>query len=132
MWWTWLTVRAKPTALDALAAWPQRGPLEELAAGRMLAAIGTIDAWIERAARAMDAPGPELAEIALHARASIASCCRTRLDEAARAGGSHPFATGADLDRARRDLELFLLQHRLDPALATAGARALQARGESR
>ena len=54
------------------------------------------------------------------------------MDEAARACGSHPFATGGELDRARRDLELFLLQHRLDPALAAAGARALDARAEER
>jgi hypothetical protein len=31
----------------------------------------------------------------------------------------------APLDRARRDLELFLLQHRLEPALAHAGRRAI-------
>jgi hypothetical protein len=37
-----------------------------------------------------------------------------------------PFATGGTLDRARRDLELFLLQHRLDPMLARAGAAVLQ------
>ena len=46
------------------------------------------------------------------------------LDEAARACGSRPFARAAALDRARRDLELFLLQHRLDPMLARAGEAA--------
>ena len=48
------------------------------------------------------------------------------LDEAARACGSHPFATGGGLDRVRRDLELFVLQHRLDPIVARAGAAALE------
>ena len=70
----------------------------------------------------MDARRAELPAIALHARAAIADACRTLLDEAARACGSRPFARGAALDRARRDLEVFLLQHRLDPLLARAGA----------
>ncbi len=120
--------RALESALDELAARPARGPLEELAAGRMLSAIGTVDAWLEKAASAMDAAGPDLAATALHGRVAIADACRVLLDAAAQACGSHPFATGGDLDRARRDLELFLLQHRLDPALAAAGASALDAR----
>jgi hypothetical protein len=73
----------------------------------------------------MDAGSDDLAEIALHARAGIAQASHTILAEAERACGSHPFATGGRLDRARRDLELFLLQHRLDPGLAASGARAL-------
>ena len=92
----------------------------------MLTAQQTIATWLQRAARAMDAAAPELPAVALHARAAIAQASRELLDEAARACGSHPFATGGELDRARRDLELFLLQHRLDPALAAAGARALR------
>jgi hypothetical protein len=47
------------------------------------------------------------------------------LDEAARACGSQAFVRGGGLDRPRRDLELFLLQHRLDPMLARAGAAVL-------
>ena len=96
----------------------------------MLTAQQTIAAWLQRAARAMDAAAPDLPAVALHARVAIAQASRELLDEAARACGSHPFATGGELDRARRDLELFLLQHRLDPALAAAGARALDARAE--
>jgi hypothetical protein len=33
------------------------------------------------------------------------------------------------LDRARRDLELFLLQHRLEPALVRTGHQAISERG---
>ena len=69
--------------------------------------------------------------VALHGRVAIADACRTLLDEAARACGSRPFARGDALDRARRDLEVFLLQHRLDPMLARAGAAALGARPTS-
>jgi hypothetical protein len=140
--------RALDAALTELSARPDQGKLEELAAGRMLTAVHTIDVWLQHAARAMDAASPaalaaasppaspetpsELPAVALHARAAIADAARALLDEAARACGSHPFATGGDLDRARRDLELFLLQHRLDPGLTAAGARALdEHRGKS-
>jgi alkylation response protein AidB-like acyl-CoA dehydrogenase len=128
--WAGMADRALDAALDELAARPASGPLEQLAAGRMLTAQQTISTWLQRAARAMDAAESELPAVALHARVAIAQASRELLDEAARACGSHPFATGGDLDRARRDLELFLLQHRLDPALAAAGARALDARAE--
>jgi alkylation response protein AidB-like acyl-CoA dehydrogenase len=128
--WAGMADRAVDAALDELAARPDPGPLEQLAAGRMLSAQQTIDTWLQRAARTMDAAAPELPSVALHARTAIAQASRELLDEAARACGSHPFATGGDLDRARRDLELFLLQHRLDPALAAAGARALADRAE--
>ena len=121
---------ALDAALSELAGRPAVGALEELAVGQMLTAQQTITAWIERAARAMDEGLDELPEISIHGRAAIADACRTLLDEAARACGSHPFATGGRLDRARRDLELFLLQHRLDPMLARAGVDALSARAK--
>ena len=47
--------------------------------------------------------------------------------EAARATGSRPFATGTRLDRARRDFELFVLQHRLDPLTARLGRERIEA-----
>ena len=129
--WVGMADAALAAALAELRARPARGPLEELAAGRMLTAQHTITASIERGARAMDNPSPELPAIALHTRAAIATACGTLLEEAARACGSHPFATGGALDRARRDLELFLLQHRLDPSLAAVGAGVLDAPAEA-
>jgi hypothetical protein len=90
--------------------------------------LATIDAWIVVAAAAMDRGGEDLPGVALNARAAIAAACRRLLDEAARACGSQAFVHGGGLDRSRRDLELFLLQHRLDPPLARAGADALGAR----
>ena len=39
-----------------------------------------------------------------------------------------PFDTGGRLDRARRDLETFLLQHRLEPLLTRLGAQRLTQR----
>ena len=113
-------------ALDELGQRPGRGQLEALAAGRILTAQRTIDLWIERGARAMDSPDEALPDVAVQARVAIFDACRVLLDEAARACGSRPFARAGALDRARRDLEVFLLQHRLDPLLARLGEAALE------
>lgn len=127
--WAGLADAAATAALDELATRPERGDLEALAAGRIRLEAETIDLWQRRAAEAMDrGDGRELATVSIRARAAIAAAAARLLDEAARACGSHPFATGGPLDRARRDLELFVLQHRLDPAVAREGAAALERR----
>ncbi len=126
--WAGMADTAVDAALDTLAARPSVTELEGLAAGRILTARRTIDVWLEHAAEAMDTAGGELPAVALHARAATSDTCRTLLDEAARACGSGPFAKAEALDRARRDLEVFLLQHRLDPLLARAGSAALAER----
>jgi alkylation response protein AidB-like acyl-CoA dehydrogenase len=123
--WAGMADAAVGGALGELTGRHERGALENLAAGRILTSHRTISVWLDAAARAMDADSPDLPAVALHARAAIAEACRSLLDEAARACGSHPFARGGILDRARRDLEVFLLQHRLDPLLARAGDAAL-------
>jgi hypothetical protein len=125
--WAGMADRAVEAAVRDLATRPGRGHAEEHAAGRLLAAQRTVSVWLDAAARAMDEAAPDLWDVALHGRVAIADAARTILDEAARACGSHPFATGGELDRARRDLDLFLLQHRLDPGLARAGAATLDA-----
>lgn len=126
--WAGMADTAVDAALDELAQRPRRGPLEALAAGRILTAQRTIDLWIERGARAMDAADDALASIAVQARVGISDACGVLLDEAARACGSRPFARADALDRARRDLEVFLLQHRLDPLLARLGEAVLEKR----
>ena len=129
--WAGIADSAVDAALDTLAAKSGGEPddIVSLAAGRMLAAQQTMDRWIEHAARRADAdPEASLIGFAIQLRESIAASCREILDQAARVCGSHPFATAHTLDRARRDLELFLLQHRLEPALARAGRRAVQER----
>ncbi|MDW5597191.1 hypothetical protein VSS74_22785, partial [Conexibacter stalactiti] len=149
--WAGIADAAAEAALAQLRERPGRGDLEGLAAGRILAARATIDLWVAESAAAMeraaaqepadasgaaeraapqeppDASGAaaELARASALARHAIAAAARELLDEAARACGSRPFATGGRLDRARRDLELFLLQHRLDPIVARAGTAAL-------
>jgi alkylation response protein AidB-like acyl-CoA dehydrogenase len=123
--WAGMADTAVAAALTGLRERPRSGDLEALAAGRILTAQRTIDVWLTSAAAAMDDGGADLSQIALHGRVAIAESCRTLLDEAARACGSHPFATAGALDRARRDLQLFLMQHRLEPMLARAGAAVL-------
>ncbi len=123
--WAGMADTAVQAALAALAARPATGPLESVAAGRMLTAQRTISVWIDAAAAAMDRPGPDLLAVGLHARAAISDACRVMLDEAARACGSRPFVRADALDRSRRDLQVFLLQHRLDPLLARAGEAAI-------
>jgi len=127
--WAGMADLAVETALEILAAKSSgREPDEivSLAAGRMLAARYTMDRWLEYAAwQADDDSEKSLASFSTSLRAAVAESCREILDEAARACGSHPFAIASPLDRARRDLELFLLQHRLDPALARVGREAI-------
>jgi alkylation response protein AidB-like acyl-CoA dehydrogenase len=123
--WAGMADTAVRDALAELSARSSRGQLEGLAAGRILTAQRSIDLWMAAAAQAMDSASADLPAISIQARVAIAEACRTLLDEAARACGSRPFARAGALDRARRDLELFLLQHRLDPLLARAGEAAL-------
>ena len=133
--WAGIADRAADATLDTLAAKAggrEPDDLVSLAAGRILAAQGTIDRWLEEAARRADEdPQASLAPISVGLRSAVADACREILDEAARAAGSRPFAVADPLDRARRDLELFLLQHRLEPALARAGRAAIQERAGS-
>lgn len=129
--WAGIADSAVDAALGTLAAKSGGDPDDviSLAAGRMLAAQGTMDRWLEHAARFADAdPTASMSLFSIHLRESVAAACREILDEAARAVGSRPFAVADDLDRARRDLELFLLQHRLEPALVRAGRQEIQSR----
>ncbi|HET7478963.1 MAG TPA: hypothetical protein VFJ72_05540 [Rubrobacteraceae bacterium] len=115
--------------LEAKSSGREPDDLVSLAAGRMLTAQGTIDRWLDYAAgRADEDYEASLAGFAVQLREAVANACREILDEAARAVGSHPFAVSGTLDRARRDLELFLLQHRLEPAVARRGREEILAR----
>jgi hypothetical protein len=141
--WAGMLDAAVDAALDELARRRADERLAQLAAGRIEAARGTVDAWLDRAADVADARSadglhlplagggkcrrsPRATSIAM--RAEIDRAAKLVLGEAAAACGSHPFVTGGRLDRARRDLETFLLQHRLDPLVAKLGAEGLARR----
>ncbi len=139
--WIGLADAIVEAALAALAARPgPPGDLESRAAGILLTARETCDAWIAAAARRADAATAPDAPTDAHRadtpraisiayRAAIASAVREILTTTAGAVGTRPFAAGdPTLDRARRDLELFLFQHRIDPLLARLGRAELEAR----
>ncbi|MGH3085828.1 MAG: hypothetical protein ACRDSJ_00750 [Rubrobacteraceae bacterium] len=132
---TWVGVAdaVVESALETLAARSgARDPddIESLAAGKMLTAQATMDRWLEHATRLADEASPHtpMTPFSVKLREAVASACREVMDEAARACGSRPFAAGDALDRASRDLQIFLLQHRLEPLLAKVGRRAIEER----
>ena len=130
--WAGAADGAVDDALGHLAARRETTDLEALAAGRLETWRHGLGLWLDDAARVLDAsPAPAAAVAARTAaqlRTAVADGARAILDEAERATGSRPPVTGAALDRAARDLRLFLLQHRLEPILARAGAAALEER----
>ncbi len=104
-------------------------PLAALAAGRIAGARASILAWLDAAAACVDAGRLDgVRDASVHLRAAVADACRTIADETARAAGARALAVAPGLDRRRRDLDLFLLQHRLDPLVAAAGRRELERR----
>lgn len=123
--WAGMVDAAVAAALDELATRRAEEPPAQLAAGRIEAMQGTVDAWLDRAAAA---PDGEARATSIAMRAEIDRAAKAILEVAAAACGSHPFVTGGRLDRARRDLETFLLQHRLDPLLTKLGAEGLSRR----
>jgi polysaccharide deacetylase len=126
--WAGIADRAADAALAALAERPAAGDLEALAAGRILGAVATIDRWLDAATREAADPEADLRATSVQLRAAVADACRAIVDEATRAAGSRPLVAGGHLDRCRRDLDLFLLQHRLDPMVARLGRAELERR----
>jgi len=101
------------------------------ALGGMRVAIGTIDRWLEYAGERLDEENVEdPAGLATECRAAIIDASRVIADEAAQACGARSLIGGGALDRGRRDLDLFLLQHRLDPQLAKLGRATLAAKAD--
>jgi alkylation response protein AidB-like acyl-CoA dehydrogenase len=130
--------------LDAtVAALAGREP-DELrlhALGGMRVASSSIDRWLEhavarldeaagassrsRAAQLDDRAQQSWRSLAAECRLALSAAARTIAGEAVRVAGSRELVVGGPLDRARRDLDLFLLQHRLDPKLVELGAQTL-------
>jgi alkylation response protein AidB-like acyl-CoA dehydrogenase len=101
--------------------------------GRMRVARGTIDRWLEHAGVRLEDEGvTDPAGLATACRAAIIEASRTIAEEAAQACGSRSLIAGGELDRGRRDLDLFVLQHRLEPQLAKLGRSTLDAAGGTR
>ena len=123
---TWAGIAASIVAA-AFSVLRQRGEPSELvslSAGRLRVALATIERWLSFAGDSAETD-TRLAEVAIDARWAIAAACREISEQAALVCGSRPLAVGGALSRGRRDLDLFLLQHRLEPLLARSGAITL-------
>jgi hypothetical protein len=100
---------------------------QDAALGRIRVHLRTIDLWLAHAALSLEQPAPDddasCSEIALGARVAVADASRAISEAATQICGSRASVTVADLDRARRDLEVFLLQHRLERQLEGLGRR---------
>ena len=111
---------------------PQRADdLQAHALGAMRVAAATIDRWLEHTADSLVAPRQRLRQIsapalAVECRVALAQSARLICSLASQACGSRALIGGGALDRARRDLDLFLLQHRLDPKITNLGREALE------
>ena len=122
--WAGIASSVVGAAMSFLRERGDAGELVALAAGRMRVALATIERWLEYAGELAQEQAP-LAGTAIETRWAIAAACREISAQAALACGSRPLATGGALSRGRRDLDLFLLQHRLEPLLARHGAAVI-------
>ena len=125
--WVGMGEAAADAALAALAARGEPDDLDGRAAGRIAVAVNTMRACLDRAAGVARRGDDDLPAASVRLRAAVDGACREILD-AARAAGSGTLVRGGPLDRCRRDLELFLLQHRLDPMVAAVGRREIARR----
>ncbi len=122
--WAGIAQSVASAALRFLHEREEPGEIVALAAGRMCVALRAVELWTEHAAQRAQSGAP-LSGTAIEARWAIAAACRQIAADGALACGSRPLATGGALSRGRRDLDLFLLQHRLEPLLARHGAGAV-------
>ncbi len=128
---TWAGLADRILTETILALDPSRiDQVQANSLGRMRVAQSTIDRWLEHTTTTLDQspsgqPPAELAALAVECRVGLYESARLISEQAARVCGSRALIGASALDRARRDLDLFLLQHRLDPKLSKLGADLL-------
>ncbi len=98
--------------------------------GQMRIAQSTINRWLEHTTTALEQPDStrpavDPAVLAVECRVALYESALLISAQAARVCGSRALIGASALDRARRDLDLFLLQHRLDPKITKLGAEML-------
>jgi alkylation response protein AidB-like acyl-CoA dehydrogenase len=111
-----------PGRLDAVQAY---------GLGRMRIARSTIDHWLQHTTTKLaqpeaDDPRLDSAALAVECRVALYECALLISCQAARVCGSRALIGASTLDRARRDLDLFVLQHRLEPKITKLGAELLE------
>lgn len=119
---------ALDAVLDGTTAALRDRPVSDAEAallGRAHAARGTVDRWLDHATAVRDHDPAAAPATVLQARLEITERCREVLRACAELSGSHPIAVASPAARARADLDLLLLQHRLTPAAVRHGRAAL-------
>lgn len=94
--------------------------------GRADAARASVDRWLAHATDVRERDPAAAPRTVVQARIEITERCREVLRACAELTGSHPMAVGAAAARARIDLDLLLLQHRLTPAAVRHGRSVLE------
>jgi alkylation response protein AidB-like acyl-CoA dehydrogenase len=134
---TWAGLADCILTATAAAVDPERLDQVRLhAIGRMTVAQASIDRWLEHAQARLGeldslgvrlTAGDDPADVAALCRIALSDSAREIASLAATVCGSRALVRGGALDRARRDLDLFLLQHRLEPKIVQLGSRTLAA-----
>jgi alkylation response protein AidB-like acyl-CoA dehydrogenase len=128
---TWAGLADAIVAATIAALDPERiDAVQAHALGRMRVAQSTIDRWLEHTTVSLSQPEDRRSELdpavlAIECRVALYDAARLIADHAAQVCGSRALIGASTLDRARRDLDLFLLQHRLDPKLTKLGTHTL-------
>lgn len=128
---TWAGLADSIVAATISALDPERTDMVQAhALGRMRVAQSTIDRWLDYTVASLsqpEDPRPMLdpAVLAVECRFALYEAALLISGLAARVCGSRALIGGSALDRARRDLDLFLLQHRLDPKITKLGEGTL-------
>ncbi len=131
---TWAGLADRILAETLAALDPARSDgVQAYGLGRMRVARATIDRWLAHTTAALALPqgapadgGP--AALGVECRVALYECALLISGHAARVSGSRALVGASALDRARRDLDLFLLQHRLDPKITQLGSEMLDLR----
>jgi hypothetical protein len=93
---------------------------------RAHAARASVDLWLDHATDVLGPDPGAAARVILLARLEITERSREALRACAELTGSHPMAVDDDVARARAELDLLLLQHRLTPAAVRVGHAVLE------
>jgi hypothetical protein len=130
--WAGLCDALAQLTLAAVGASAEADAHQDAALGLIDVHRDTAELWLAHAARRLERPGigaARAAEVATRTRAALTAAGRVILDCSSRACGSRGLAGSPRLGLARRDLDIFLLQHRLEPQLESLGRAARGAAG---
>jgi alkylation response protein AidB-like acyl-CoA dehydrogenase len=122
--WAGLCDAIAATAAATLAALPEADAHQKAALGALDVHLHTIDLWLEHAGSRLDRldlGAARAAELAARTRVALATASSGVLASSVQACGSRTLATDPEFALKRRDLDLFLLQHRLAPQLEALG-----------